>query len=454
MITMLGFAWVTLRQAQEALQNGRLEEAHRLLCEPSALGHKGTWEMLRQIAQGYVERGQRRFQHDDLAGAWNDLKQAEQIGAADEGASDLRQALVQCGLADAKAFLEAGEPARAAEGLTQLRDRGVQLADVKLLEEAARGWTSARDLADRGEFPQAVQAAERVGRLLPQAPASLERFQKELEERRKDFGDLLIKLHEAAQQEHWREVIQVAEQVLALAPQHVEARKVRSRAWKAVEPPTVAHVPAKEASPPESPPPAPRFLLWIDGIGGYLLCLGNRVSLGQATPDSFVDIPLYADVSRMHAALTRDAEGYLLEAFRSAQVNSRAVERALLQPGDRITLGSSCQLHFRQPVPVSASARLDLVSGHRLPLAVDAVLLMAETLVLGPGPQAHVSMPDLKQPLVLYRHKDGLAVRYPGHLTIDGHSIRERGPLGSQARVVGEDFAFALEPVGSKLGKN
>jgi tetratricopeptide (TPR) repeat protein len=451
---MLGFAWVTLRQAQEAYQNGRLEEAHRLLCDPSAVGHKGTWEMLRQIAQGYVERGERHLQHDDLAGAWNDLKQAEQIGTADVIVTQLRQALTQRGLADAKAFLDAGEPARAAEALTQLRDRGVQLAEVKLLEEAARGWTSARDLADRGEFPQAVQSLERVGRLLPQVPAALERFQKELEERRKNFGDLLIKLHEAAQQEHWREVIQMAEQVLALAPQHAEARKVRSRAWKAIEPPTIAHVPAPQADRPETPAPAPRFLLWIDGIGGYLLCLGNRVTLGQATPDSFVDIPLYADVSRMHAALTRDAEGYLLEALRTAQVNSRPVDRALLRAGDRITLGSSCQLQFRQPVPVSATARLDLVSGHRLPLAVDAVLLMAETLVLGPGPQAHVSIPDLKQPVVLYRHKDGLAVRCAGSFTIDGHSVKERGPLESQARVVGEDFAFALEPVGTKLGKN
>jgi tetratricopeptide (TPR) repeat protein len=454
MIPMLGFAWVTLRQAQEALQSGRLEEAHRLLCEPNAMGHKGTWDMLRQIAHAYVERGARHLQREDLAGAWNDLKQAEQIGAADDSAVDLRQALTQRGLADAKAMLEAGEPARAAEALTQLRDRGVQLAEVKLVEEAARAWTSARDLADRGEFPQAVQAAERVGRLLSQPPSSLERFKNELEERRKDFGNLLVKLHEAAQQEHWREVIQLAEQVLALAPQHAEARKVRSRAWKAVEPPTVAHVPTAEANQPEVPPPAPRYLLWIDGIGGYLLCLGNRVTLGQAAPDAFVDIPLYADISRMHAALTRDSEGYLLEALRPVQINGRSAEKALLRPGDRVTLGGSCQLHFRQPVPVSATARLDLVSGHRLPLAVDGVILMAETLVLGPGSQVHVSLPELKQPVVLYRHKDGLAVRCPGHMTIDGHSFRERGPLASGARVVGEDFAFALELVGTKMGKN
>ena len=79
---------------------------------------------------------------------------------------------------------------------------------------------------------------------------------------------------------------------------------------------------------------------------------------------------------------------------------------------------------------------------------------MAETLVLGPGPQAHVTIPDLKQPVVLYRHKDGLAVRASGHLSVDGHSVKERGPLAENARVVGEDFAFALEPVGAKLGKN
>jgi len=65
----------------------------------------------------------------------------------------------------------------------------------------------------------------------------------------------------------------------------------------------------------------------------------------------------------------------------------------------------------------------------------------------------HVAIPDLKQPIILYRHKDGLAVRCPGHLTIDGHSVKERGPLSETSRVLGEDFAFALEPVGSKLGK-
>jgi hypothetical protein len=198
--------------------------------------------------------------------------------------------------------------------------------------------------------------------------------------------------------------------------------------------------------------PSRRFLLWIDGAGGYLVCLGSRITLGQAAPDAYVDVPLFADVSRTHAALTRDSEGYLLEAVRAVQVNGQPTEKALLQPGDRITLGSCCQFQFRQPVPVSATARLDLVSGHRLPLTVDGVILMADTLVLGPGSQAHVTIPDLQQVVILFRQKGGLGVRCDGNLIVDGQTCRERAVLGPASQVRGDDFAFAVETLGAKIG--
>jgi hypothetical protein len=94
-----------------------------------------------------------------------------------------------------------------------------------------------------------------------------------------------------------------------------------------------------------------------------------------------------------------------------------------------------------------------MVSGHRLPLAVDGVLLMADTLVLGPGSHVHVSMPDLQQPIVLFRSKEGLGVRYAGPLSVDGQRCRERGLLGPNSTVAGEDFAFAVEPVGTRMGR-
>jgi len=188
-------------------------------------------------------------------------------------------------------------------------------------------------------------------------------------------------------------------------------------------------------------------------VGGYLVCMAPLVMLGQATPESNVDVPLFADVSRLHATLTRDNEGYLLEAMRPVQVNSEVVKKALLRPNDRVSLGGGCQMQFRQPAPVSTSARLDLASGHRLPLTVDAVLLMADTLLLGPGSHVHVELPDCKHVIVLYRHKDQLGIRCPGEFMVNGERCRERSLLGGHATVTGDDFALAIETVATRMGR-
>src|SRR5436309_3040436 len=102
---MLGFGWLTLRQAQEALANGRLEDAQRLLAGPGVLGHKGSWELLQEVAQGYVHRGEKHLAQHNQAAAWDDLLRAEDI-VKEKGTAPLRQALVQLGLADARALLE------------------------------------------------------------------------------------------------------------------------------------------------------------------------------------------------------------------------------------------------------------------------------------------------------------------------------------------------------------
>jgi tetratricopeptide (TPR) repeat protein len=452
---MLGFGWLALRQAQEALRNGRLDEAQRLLAQPAAQGQRGTGDLLARLARAYVERGERQLEMDDPEAAWRDLLQAEHLQAAPKATERLRQALGRLGLAEVRALLQAGEPARADEVVTRLRERGMRSPELRVLEEGVKAWLQAQDLADQGEFGPAGSDVERALKLLGPV-RRLEEFRNDLDRRQQTFTGLLTRLHEVADGGRWREVVELAEQVLAFAPNHVEARKARTRAWKAIEPITVA------MGAPSMAPPADgelidglplRFLLWIDGVGGYLVCLGSRLTFGQAILDARVDVPLVADVSRLHATLTRDAEGYILEAVRPIQVNGQEVTRALLRNGDRVTLGTSCQFLFRQPVPVSTTARLDLVSGHRLPLAVDGVLAMADTLVLGDGAQAHVTVPDLKQPIVLFRHKDGLGLRHNGKLLVNGQRSPERGLLGPQATVTGEDISFAIEPVGSRLGQ-
>lgn len=185
--------------------------------------------------------------------------------------------------------------------------------------------------------------------------------------------------------------------------------------------------------------------LWIDGVGGYLLCLCHRVTLGQSLVDSPVDIALIADVSRHHATIQRDPEGYFFEAVRKVQINGVPAEKALLRNADRITLGNSCQIQFWQPVPVSTSARLDMVSGHRFAEPVDAVLLMADTLVIGPETQSHVQVPEMTQPLILFRNKTGLAARWSGNMLIGGNTYQERGPLEPGGTLATEQISLTLE---------
>ncbi len=453
---MLGTGWLTIRQAQEAIKNGRLEEAHRLLNESAAAGHARSWDLLRQVAVGFVERGERHLRQNERDAAWDDLLRAEQVGLGDDSpAVRLRQVLTRQGLAEVRKLLESGDPTRARAAAEQLATRSVRGSELQLLDGAAQEWLKARDQADRGEFNMSLLTVERIRQQLPDL-AALTRFEQELTQRRDTCKQALIALHEAMDKAQWRKVVEVADHVLAAAPQHAQARKARSQAWKAIEPPTIGAEPVAASAKPQAAPtpatPPDRFLLWIDGVGGYLVCLANKVTLGQATGDASADIGLFADISRGHASLQRDGGTYLVEASRPLQINGQLTEKGLVQAGDRVTLGTSCQLLFTQPVPISASARLDLASGHRLALAVDAVLLMADTLVLGAGSQVHISLPDLPKPAVLFRNKSGIGLKYQGSFVVDGQKCQDRATLGNNSRVVLDEYSFAVEMVGARLG--
>ncbi len=454
--------WLILRQAQEALKNGRLDEAGRLAQQPEVQGHRRAGEVLQQVAQAYLKRAQQHAKHEDYPAAWKDLVGAEEAGFQDSAVMKLRQELAQRGMIEIKELLRTGEPARAAELGRMLRERHVQQPELRVLDEVAQGWSVAQDLAARGDFAQALAMLDRVHRLAPETYKHLDELRGEVKRRRPEFESVQMKLHDALKQANWREVIGLADEVLAIAPQHAEARKVRAKAWRAVEPPTLPYA-ENAASKKEEPPKseeARRMLLWIDGVGGYLVCLSPRVSFGQATADAYVDIPIYADISRLHGYLTRDAEGYLLEAVRKVTLNQQPVDKALLKDGDRLTVGNSCQLHFKQPVAISQTARLEVASGHRLPLTVDGVLLMADTCVLGPAGNSHIAVPELPRPVVIFRTKEGLGdrlgdrlgVRVAGEFTVDGHKFQNRATLGQHSTVAGDDFRFTLEPLGARIG--
>ena len=141
----------------------------------------------------------------------------------------------------------------------------------------------------------------------------------------------------------------------------------------------------------------PRFLMWVDGVGGYLVCMADEVLLGQAIANSGADIPIVGDLSRHHATIARQGENYVIRPHATTRVEGRELTSPrCLRDGDEIELGPSFRMRFRQPHPLSATSRLDFLSHHRTQPATDGVLLMANSCILGPSTQESRRLPSLE----------------------------------------------------------
>ncbi|WP_020471704.1 FHA domain-containing protein [Zavarzinella formosa] len=455
-VSMREPAWMTKYQAREALKNGRPEDAHRLLDSLVASGDRKVWALRGDVVRGYVERAERSLRNDDIEAAWKDLGLAASLSSAtDPGVSRLRETLLSHSIAELRAMLEAGKPLQALEAIARFRERAASSPAIPSLEEAAISWQAAIDHSDKGEFPQARPMLDRVRPRLGSRTLGLDRYEESLNQREDRFRVMWSQLQESIAAGDWREILRNADEVLQVAPRHREAQQARNRAWQMVQPDMVKPTPKlsetvtlrKQSLPPQLPGLPKRFFLWIDGVGAYLVCMGNRVSIGQATGDAPVDVPIFADVSRIHAMLTRDAECYMIEASKAVTLNGLSAEKAILQEGDKISLGGSCHLCFDQPVPGGLSGRLMLTGARRLPMAVDGVLLMADMLVLGPGDKSHVKIPELERPLYIVRQKDQLLVKWDGELRIEGEKFQSQAVLPQAGTVIADPITFAIEPV-------
>ncbi len=195
-----------------------------------------------------------------------------------------------------------------------------------------------------------------------------------------------------------------------------------------------------------------QFMLWIDSVGGYWVCLGDELIIGQPggrnESGGAADIPILADISSRHARIRRDGEGYVIDALRDVRVAGRRVEKTeILSDGSRIEIGPNVRMQLRRTHPLSLSARLDFLSRHRTQPAADAVLLLADSCVMGPRPHSHVVCREWSKEVILFRYEEKMICHAAGRFEIDGVAYRNRGPLHANARVAGEGFSFSLEAV-------
>jgi len=189
-----------------------------------------------------------------------------------------------------------------------------------------------------------------------------------------------------------------------------------------------------------------KFFAWIDSVGGYLVLLGDSLVLGQAVPESNVDIPVLADIQRRHLLISRSHGDYLIEPFAEVRINDQPVfGKSLLKHSDRITIGRELNVVFSQPHVLSDSARLDIRSRHRTRPFSDAILLMAESCVLGASADNHVVCPGWSRDVLLFRDGPQIKCRSMQAFAVNGRFCDGQAILRPNCRVEGEDFSLSLE---------
>jgi len=444
-----------VREGEEALQAGRLEEARRLLEHGDLTRFLPGKRLATKLAARLADRARRHASEVDLASAWRDLDEATGIGGETSELEAARLLLIETTVRLIEQRLQHGLPEDVLPLVDELERHAPGANHAETLRHVVKRLMSAENLSRRGRFADADAQLSAAAAVRPDLQLLSDR-REQCRARLARHRELTEQLHRSISDSQWSEALSLADELLEIAPESRLARDARRRAWEQVGtkfadtyngrmtlPWQRSSTHSSEPLPVES---GPRFVLWVDGVGGYLVCLADEIVIGQATDGNSVDVPILGDVSRRHAKIRRQGEGYVIEPLHATRVDGRQLqETALLADGATIELGGGVQLRFRQPHALSASARIDLISRHRTLPWADGVLLMAESCVLGPSTQNHVVCRDWTGDVVLYRQDDQLYCRAMESIEIDGAFCDGRGRLEANSRVVGSDFSMSLE---------
>jgi tetratricopeptide (TPR) repeat protein len=470
------------QQAQAALTAGNLEEAAAHLAAIDATACGAGTRLAAEVAEQLARRALQRAADGALPLALDDLRHAQALGGRTPLWQQLARAVVEATLQRAiRAWTEgnAQAPQEALATLAQARDLELKLTE---LAEVARRLELAHALARRGKFLEARRQLAAVQVIAPHALSLAEAAQR-YQQQAESLAPLVEQLRSALAAEEWSAVLESSQALLAVAAEHPTALAARQRAWAALgicsqaeghEEGTAAWVPhprdVLDAHGAAEPPPgnAPssdrsfqqplvrpgslnhptRLVLWVDGVGSYLMLLSDKVTIGPASFRASVDLPMQADLSRRHARIVRRDEEYWLEPIRGrvCYAGDLLTEPRLLADGQELLLGDRVRLRFRRPHPLSCTARLERLSSHRTVPLADAVLLMAHTCILGSDGRSHVVCPESTAPIYITHENRGiLKCHSKERIEVDGQTWDASLPLRLPARVTGAGISFLLE---------
>lgn len=226
------------------------------------------------------------------------------------------------------------------------------------------------------------------------------------------------------------------------------SKRLPTKGWAAVMSDS-----AKKSQRAKRPGKHRSFQIWIDGVGGYLVCPSKSVWIGQAIPRAGIDIPIKGDLRRRHACIELHRGEHLISPAGRLKIDGITARNGVspLVDGQELQFGECARLKYKQPHPLSQTARLDFSSGNRTTPWSDAVLLMAQTLIIGPSAQNHIECPGWERTLILLREENGWVCRTSGEFEVDGQICTDESPIRLDSIISGEDFSLTLEPVNKAI---
>ena len=492
-------AWFRRKnEIDDAISAGQLDRAMELT---RRLGEsKAAREHRRELTEALILRANSAAETADFSVAWQTLTQAASFADSQQQTllSQTTQQLQDQTISNADEALHAGQPLQAAGLLKLLADRDLSNQKSEQIGSVAELLQSVDQLTLAGKFDDTIECLQSAQRLYPDLPGLSERLA-EHQEQKQELDLLSDSLQSAALSCKWNEVCQLCDQILVIAPRHEIAVGAKRHAMQRIKRRTsvgsrltnvpesskgdddlvvkpsgggrasVANVKDTAFAESESlakstssnldsasdqdfslPPLSSSFLIWIDGVGGYLVCTDPINFIGQAVEGSTVSIPLQADVRQRHARIETIAGQHLVQPLGPVAIAGREVpvdESVAIKSGQLILLGDRVELAYRQDHPLSKSARLDFVSRHRTLPWSDGVILAGQSIVLGPNPNNHVFCPGWKADLILFRRNDQWFAKSKIGFCVDEQAMASEAEIRFDSCLYGDSFSLKLEPV-------
>ncbi len=462
---------------REALAAGDFQQAAEYLQRGRFRNTLSGRRVARKLTAALVEHAETSTSAGNLNQAWTDLTTAGAVALPTDAdlISRKKNQLVELTVETAETYLASGKITHAIRSIDELTSRNIMDWRADRISQTAGLLRQADDSAATGNLETAVKQLEQAKQLRPELDFIEARLSAN-RQRQMQLRDLTSELRDKTIRGDWSGVNACCQKLLEIAPKYqvaLDAQKhclcqMRRKTFTGMR---ATHIPTKPDSffqilesdsdaaiqflddPSSDDSTENTFLLWVDGVGGYLVCAAPRNVIGQALPNSSISIPVQGDLRQRHARLETVEDRHLLQFLGASQTAGYAIDQPLaLRNGQTIDLAGGVRLKYTQAHPLSSTARLDFVSRHRTQPWSDAILLAGQTIVLGPNPNNHVYCPTWEHDLILFRRPDDHPSierwygRYPGKLEIDGREYDREGPIGFNSRITTDDFSLSLEP--------